>query len=194
MEDAIIRYWPLVTQITVGTALLGITWVYLPLLWGAPWVPARMCVARKMLELADVQPGQRVIDLGAGDGRIVTLAARGFGAQATGVEVDPIRCLIANGLIALRGLRNRARVQWGSMYSVDLADADVVIFYLWPKANRRLEPILAAGLRPGAKVVTHQFSMINWHPIAVDQESRIYLYEIGRTEMDIGAMLAQEEV
>ena len=194
MEDFVARYWPLVTQVVLGVSFLGTAWIYLPLMWGAPWIPARMSVVKRMLQLADVQPGQKVIDLGAGEGRIVIAAAHAFKAQAVGVEIDPVRCLIANLLIALRGLRSKAHVHWGNMYSFDLSDADVVTLYLWPSTNRRLTTKLASQLRPGAKVVTHHFSMLNWIPTAVDTKKRIFVYEIGKQELDIRAMLTQKEM
>jgi SAM-dependent methyltransferase len=193
MEDFVARYWPLVTQVVLGVSFLGTAWIYLPLMWGAPWIPARMSVVKRILQLADVQPGQKVIDLGAGEGRIVIAAAHAFKAQAVGVEIDPVRCLLANLLIALRGLRGKARVHWGNMYNFDLSNADVVTLYLWPSTNRRLTTKLASELRPGAKVITHQFSMLNWVPTAVDTKEKIFAYEIGKTELDIHTMLAQKE-
>jgi SAM-dependent methyltransferase len=193
MVDFVTRHWPLVIQITFGLSLLGIAWVYLPLMWGAPWVPARMRVVRKMLEMADIKPGQKVVDLGAGDGRFVIAAARSFQAQATGVEIDPIRCLIANALIALRGLHGRAHVRWGNMHDFDLAGADVVTLYLWPSTNQKLATKLSRQLRPGTKVVSHHFSVSNWIPVAVDTRDRIFVYEIGRTELDIRALLAAQK-
>jgi SAM-dependent methyltransferase len=150
-------------------------------------------VAKEMLRMADVQPGAKMVDLGAGDGRIVIAAARLPGVQAVGVEIDPLRCLVANGLIALHGLRGRARVHWGNMFDFDLSDADVVTLYLWRSTNRRLAPSLVERLRPGAKVISHHFPVANWIPLAVDPRERIYAYEIGNTGLDIRAMLTQGE-
>jgi SAM-dependent methyltransferase len=192
--DCVIRHWPLIAQVGLGVFALGVIWICLPLIWGAPWIPARLGVVKEMLHGADVQPGQKVVDLGAGDGRIVIAAARLPGVQAVGVEIDPIRCLIANGMIVLLGLRDKAHVRWGNMFDMDLADADVVTLYLWRSTNRRLAASLAARLRPGAKVVSHHFPVANWIPVAVDRRRRIYLYEIGNTQLDIRAMLTQEEM
>jgi len=192
--DLVISRWPLIIQIVFGFSLLGIAWVYLPLLWGAPWVGTSRRVVGKMLRMADLKPGQTVVDLGAGDGRIVIAAARSFGAQAVGVEIDPLRCLLANMLIALRGLRGRARVRWGNMFDFDLSDADVVTLYLWPSTNQRLARKLRDELRPGARVVSHHFSVANWIFADVDQRDRVFVYEIGKTDLDICAMLAQKGV
>jgi predicted RNA methylase len=148
-------------------------------------VPARKHVIKKMLEMAEVRPGQKVVDLGAGDGRLVIAAAHMFKAQAIGVEIDPLRCLIANTIILLRGLRKKAHVHWGNMYKFDLADADIVTLYLWPSTNQNLTLRLADQLRPDATVVSHHFSMTNWIPVAVDKRDRVYVYKIGQTELDL---------
>lgn len=185
MVDFIARYWPLVIQIAFGFSLLGIVWIYLSLMWGAPWLATPPRVVKKMLRMANVQSGQKVVDLGAGDGRIVIAAARSFKAKAAGVEIDPIRCLIANMLILLLGLRGRARVYCGDMFDFDVSDADVVTLYLWPGTNRRLEARLASQMCAGARVVSYTFSMIDWMPVAVDDREKIYLYEIGNIGMDV---------
>lgn len=87
MTELILRFWPLVIQGVLGALLILGCSFYLPCFWGASFIttPLRVCV--RMLELAEVKPGQRVVDLGAGDGRLVSLAARTFGAQAVGVEI-----------------------------------------------------------------------------------------------------------
>jgi SAM-dependent methyltransferase len=173
---------PLLVHIIFGLAVFAFVSAYLPTLWGAPWAPTSLRTVRHMLRLADVQPGQTVVDLGAGDGRIVILAARRFGAQAVGVEIDPLRCLIANALIVLLGLRGRAQVVHGNMFSYDLAQADVVTLYLLQGTNQRIQSRLAAQLRPGARVVSHAFSFSGWTPVAIDERRRLFLYEIGNTD------------
>jgi SAM-dependent methyltransferase len=185
MREFLLAHWPLITQILVGTSLLGLLWVYLSSIWGAPFVPTSLKVVRKMLQMADVQPGQKVVDLGAGDGRIVITAARRFGAQAVGVEIDPVRCLIANGLILLLGLRKRAHVYHANMRDFDLSDADVVTLYLLQGTNQSLKEQLVEQLRPGAKIVSRSFSLSGWVPVALDDTEMIFLYEVGNTGPDV---------
>ena len=191
MQNWIIAYWPTVIQIVLGMFLFGCAWIYMPLLWGALWIPTPRRTVRAMLQIADVQPGQRVVDLGAGDGRIVIAAARRFKANAVGVEIDPIRCLVANTLIRLLGLRDRARVWCGNFYEFDLKDADVVTLYLWPSTNQRLRARLLKQLRPGAKVISYRFAIYGWTPITPDnlKQKEILVYEIGKSEPDLLAAL-----
>ena len=193
MDNWILSNWPLVTQIVLGIFLFTCAWIYLPLAWGAPWVPAPLRTVRKMLQRAGVQPGQKVVDLGAGEGRIVIAAALWFKAQAVGVEIDPVRCTIANTLIRLLGLRDRAHVHCGNLFELDLADADVVTLYLWPSTNQRLRSRLLKQLRPGARVVSFKFPFYGWTPINPDDRDRsgILVYEIGKSEPDILAALEE---
>jgi cyclopropane fatty-acyl-phospholipid synthase-like methyltransferase len=137
-----------------------------------------------MLDMAEVKPGEQVVDFGAGDGRIVRLAAKAFGAEALGVEIDPLRCLIANALIRMMGLRDRARVMWGNMNDFDLSGADVVTLFLLQGTNQKLRARLAEGLKEDARVVSHTFSMTDWTPIAIDDRRKIFLYQIGNIGPD----------
>jgi SAM-dependent methyltransferase len=187
LQNWIITNWPLVTQIVLSVFLFVCAWIYLPMLWGAPWLPTPLRTVRKMLQMGGAQPGQRVVDLGAGNGRIVIAAALWFKAHAVGVEIDPIRCVIANTLIRLLGLRDRAHVHCGNLFEFDLSDADVVTLYLWPSTNQRLRARLLKQLRPGAKVVSYKFPFYGWTPIAPDDHdaSGILVYEIGKSEPDL---------
>jgi precorrin-6B methylase 2 len=181
MPESTIAQWVLLTQIILGVSIFAVLWSYLPIAWGAPWVPSSPSTIRKMLSMAALQPGQVLVDLGAGDGRIVMTAARQFKAQAIGVEIDPIRCAIANGLIVLTGLRGKARVICGNISSYDCRDADVVTLYLLQNTNQKLKEQLSQQLKPGAKVVSHTFSMEGWASIAIDDDKGIFVYEIGNT-------------
>jgi precorrin-6B methylase 2 len=166
-------------HIALGVAILALIWTYLSTLWGAPWARTSLEKVDRMLELAEVKPGETVVDLGAGDGRIVIRAARRFGARAIGVEVDPLRWWIANLAICVLRLRGRARVVRGNMFAYDLSEADVVTLYLLQGTNRQLKPHLAEGLHRGARVVSHAFPVEGWTPLVVDREQRLYLYEMG---------------
>jgi ubiquinone/menaquinone biosynthesis C-methylase UbiE len=151
----------------------------------APDFPSPQEVVERMLQLAHLQPGEMVYDLGSGEGRIVITAARNFKARAVGVELSPELCRIATGRVKDLGLQNRVRILHANLLKVDLRPADVVTIYLLTSANELLKPNLERDLRPGARVVSHDFEIRGWKPTAVEKveaEGRprnIYLYEIG---------------
>jgi SAM-dependent methyltransferase len=116
-----------------------------------------------MLDLAELKPGERLIDLGSGDGRIVLAAAR-RGASALGVELASDLVRRAREAARFEGLEARASFRRDDLFIVPLRGADVVTLYLLPAVNLRLRPKLLAELPPGARVVSHAFNMADWAP------------------------------
>jgi len=180
-----IANWVIVFQAGLIASLLLALWIYLPIFWGAPWLPTSLRTADKMLRMAGTKPGHTVVDLGAGDGRLVILAARKYRAKGIGVEIDPLRVLAANLGIFLLGLRGKAGVRWGNLHRFNLTGADVVTLYLMQGTNQKLKENLEKTLRPGAKVVSHLFSMSGWTPVALDDRHGIFVYEMGNTTGEI---------
>jgi SAM-dependent methyltransferase len=149
-----------------------------PTFTGAPWEPTPLKRARRMLELAEVQPGETVYDLGCGDGRLIVLAAREFGARAVGVEIEALRYLWCQALITALGLRGQVRVIRGNFFDQRLDEADVVVGFLLKPTNQRLGPKLLEELGPGARVVSYEFPYPEWTPSAVDEDAGIFLYRL----------------
>lgn len=123
----------------------------------APYVPTPHPIVRRMLQLADVKPGEVVYDLGAGDGRIVIEAAREFGAYGVGVELDPGRYSKIQERVRRLGLKEQVTVLHQSYYDTSLRDADVVTLYLLPKTNLRLRWRFLSELKPTARIVAHDY-------------------------------------
>ena len=150
----------------------------------APYVVSPQQVVDRMLELADLKPGETLYDLGSGDGRILITAVQHFRAKAVGIEISDALVNGTNDRILKLGIQNDARVIHGDFLQVDLSPADVVTMYLATDANEQVRPNLEKYLKPGARVVSHDYSVPNWKPKLVDKyppESRghvIYLYEI----------------
>ncbi|MDM8521451.1 class I SAM-dependent methyltransferase [Anaerolineales bacterium HSG6] len=184
MFDLLITYGPLLFQITLLLSLTIVISSYMANFFGGMWVPSSLETVRKMLQLADLQPGQTLVDLGAGDGRVVLLAARQFEANAIGVEIDPLRTLFANSLILLLGLRHRAWIYYADVFNFDLTGADVVVMYLTKATNNRLKPRLLAQLEPGTKVIT-RFAIPGWSARLLDDNAMIFLYEIDNSGPEI---------
>ncbi len=145
---------------------------------GALWVPTPLATVKKMLVMADVKPGEVVYDLGSGDGRVIVTAARQFGANAVGIEVDPLRYVWTQTMITIFKLRGQVKVIWGDFFNQDLSQADVVTVYLQQETNLRLMNKLMRELRPGTRVVSHTFIFPGWKIINQDEKANLYVYKI----------------
>jgi SAM-dependent methyltransferase len=135
----------------------------------APYVPTPQPVVEKMLELAQVNSQDVVYDLGCGDGRIVITAAKRYGAHAVGVDIDPerIRESVANAKAA--GVEKLVTFRLEDAMKVDVSPATVVTLYLLSSSNAALRPILTKQLKPGARIVSHAFSMGDWQPLKTER-------------------------
>lgn len=142
-----------------------------------PYVPTPMRVVDRMMELGEVGPDDELIDLGSGDGRIALAAAR-RGARALGVDIDPLRIDEARAAARLEGLEGRVRFRRQDLFDTPIRAASVVTLYLLPEINLRLRPRLLTELRPGTRVLSHNFDMGDWRPDAAEEwdASRIFLW------------------
>lgn len=130
-----------------------------------PYVPTPMPVVQKMLEMAQVRRGDFLIDLGCGDGRIVVMAAKRYGARGLGIDLDPVRIDEARLNARTEGVDGRVEFRVGDLFEADLSPASVVTLYLLPGINARLRPQLWRQLRAGSRVVSHAFDMgTEWPP------------------------------
>lgn len=136
----------------------------------APNVASEMEVVDAMLGMAGVQPDDFVIDLGSGDGRILIAAARSNGARGLGVDIDPAQIALANSNASSAGVTGLVTFRREDLFQTPLAEADVLTLYLTQEVNLRLRPRILADMRPGTRVVSHDFDMGDWH---WDQRRRV---------------------
>jgi SAM-dependent methyltransferase len=149
------------------------------------WVPSDVAVVMKMLEMAQVKPGDVVYDLGSGDGRIVILAAQKFGARGVGVDLNGelVRQSRENAVKA--GVADRVTFLQQDLFVTDVSEATVVTLYLFPDVNLRLRPKLRGELRPGSRIVSHDYDLGDWPPektVEVSLPDRlhyVYLWRVG---------------
>ncbi|MCW9707249.1 SAM-dependent methyltransferase [Fodinibius salsisoli] len=126
-----------------------------------PYVPTPNEVVEKMLDLADVQSSDYVIDLGSGDGRIVIAAAK-RGASGHGIDLDPERIAEARENAQSEGLDDRIMFMEENLFDTDFTKASVITMYLLPSVNEKLRPELLDKMEPGTRIVSHSFSMGDW--------------------------------
>jgi SAM-dependent methyltransferase len=119
-----------------------------------------------MLDMAQLKAGETVIDLGSGDGRIMIEAAKRYGARGFGVEIDPKLIKISTERAAKAGVADRVKFLQQDLFKTDFHEANVLTLYLLPDVNLALRPKILAELKPGARVVSHDYGMGDWRPDA----------------------------
>jgi tRNA G37 N-methylase Trm5 len=133
-----------------------------------PYVPTPQDVVERMLELAQVKKGDVVYDLGSGDGRIVVTAAKKYGVRAIGFEIDPERIKESQENIKKAGVGNLVEIRQQDIRTVDLSPASVLTMYLLPEVNLMIRPNIWKQMKPGSRVVSHDFDMADWKPLKTE--------------------------
>ena len=150
----------------------------------APFVATPQPIVDKMLEIASVKAGEVVYDLGCGDGRILIAAVQRYKAKGVGVEISERLVRTTTENIRRMNLQDRITIRHGHLLDVDLSDADVVMIYLDTGSNELLKPNLEKFLKPGSRVVSHDFEVRGWKAARVEKinafnrNHTIYLYEL----------------
>ena len=152
----------------------------------APFVPTPYEIVEKMLELAEVNEKDTVYDLGCGDGRIVIMAAEKYGATGIGVDYDSVRVKEARAIVKEKGLEDKVTIILQDAMTVDVSPATVVTLYLLESSNVLLKPNLEKYLKPGSRVVSHDFNMPGWKAKKIIHDGpedthyfTVYLWVIG---------------
>ncbi len=127
-----------------------------------PFVPTNQPTVEAMLRIANVGPNDFVIDLGSGDGRILITAARQRGARGFGVDLNPERVKESIENAKAAGVADRVQFHQRNLFETKIAEATVLTMYLLPRVNLELRPRLLAELKPGTRVVSHDFDMGDW--------------------------------
>jgi trans-aconitate methyltransferase len=146
------------------------------------YVPTPQALVDEMLKLAGVHKGDVLYDLGSGDGRIPVTAAKRFGIRAVGIDIDPERIREAGENAKRAGVSGLVSFRREDLFATDFREATVVTLYLLPELNLRLRPRLLAELKPGTRIVSHQFDMGDWKPekeLELDGRT-IYLWRVPR--------------
>lgn len=171
--------------------ILILLWILIPAFYGLPPVPTKSERVRKALTLVKLRPNEVLYDLGAGDGRVLLIAAREFGAKAVGIEVGPIQCALIWLRALANGFRNQIQVRWANFYKADLQNADVVFVYATSKEIMKLASHLERQLKKGTRVVSISADFPEWEPSAFDKYELIFVYEMPPTTGNLGTYLAR---
>jgi Mycolic acid cyclopropane synthetase len=170
--------------------VLMLLWILIPALYGLPLVATKPARIHKALQLANLQPNEVLYDLGAGDGRVLFIAVREFGAKAVGIEVGPIQCALIWLRIIANGLGKQIQIRWENFYKADLSGADVVFVYATSKEVMKLAPHLERQMKRGARLVSISADFPEWEPQQFDDRGLIFVYEMPPVKGNLGTYLA----
>lgn len=149
-----------------------------------PYVPTPTAIVDELLKFADVKRGEYLIDLGSGDGRIVITAAREYGAAGHGIDIQDSLVKLATANARSAGVSDRVHFIKGDLFEADLSKADLVTIYLLPGTAPRLVPKLLAELKPGARVISHDYQLVPLTPeryLTFDSEEKLKISGTTRT-------------
>ncbi len=173
--------------------LIWCLWVGIPALTGLPYVPTRPERIRRALEMARLCPGETLVDLGAGDGRVLVIGARDFGARAAGYEIGFLQYLAAAWKIRSSRLQGQVRLFRKSLFQADLSKADVVFAYMTSRQAAFIRPVLESQLKPGTRVAAISFMVEGWQPDELDEKNLITIYHMPPTPGSLFTYLVKQK-
>jgi hypothetical protein len=176
----------------IALFFVTLLWILVPAIYGLPPVPTKPERIRKALMLANLQPNDVLYDLGAGDGRVLLIAARDFGAKAVGIEIGPVQCALIWLRAVASGFGNKIQIRWANFYKADLSDAGVIFVYATSKEVVKLAPHLEKQLKKGARVVSISADFPEWEPSTFDDRDLIFVYELPPTRGNISSYLMKK--
>lgn len=156
-----------------ATVFIGSICMLVLLYRGPLYVPTRRKYVPRIIEMLDLKPGEKIVDLGSGDGRLLVALAKA-GAEAHGYEHNPLLVLKSKQNFKREGVEGKAFVHMSNFWDVDTSQFDGIVVYGIPYIMTRLEEKLKKELRPGARVVSYSFPFPNWEP--TKKEKAVYLY------------------
>ena len=159
--------------VIVGLVFLLIVMVFSPLFLGVPFLPTHRKQAIKMMELAQIKPGMKVVDLGSGAGRLLFLAAKS-GAQVVGYELNPFLVLWTRLVILINGQQDKIKVLYKSIYDADIKDADVIMMFLYTSHMKKMVKKLQEA-KVGTIILSYTFAPPEWK--LIKKEQGIYVYK-----------------
>lgn len=145
-----------------------------PWLFGAPFEPSDDRKVKTIIKLARIKKGEKAVDLGSGNGKIVIALAKA-GAEAHGYEINPLLVFVSKRNIKNAGLENKAFVHWKSFWKVNLGKFKVITLFQFPTIMNRLERKFNRELKKGARVVSEEWLLKGWEPIK--KKDSVYLYK-----------------
>ncbi len=176
-------------------------WTIVPVFYGSTWIPTEKDRIRRALEMVNLQPDELLYDLGAGDGRVLFIAAEEFGARAVGIEASFLQAMFTKARIFFCGKQAQTctepsrsiRVRFENFYQSDFSDADVVFVYLRSNQAISIQKTIGKKLKAGARVITVSADFPDWKPKDFDDDHLLFLYEMPPQKGGLAAYFAEQE-
>jgi len=170
----------LISIFAIGAALLLAVMVIVPALFGAPWHPISRRDLKRALDFCDAKAGERLVDLGSGDGRVLIAAAKEYDLIGTGIEIDPIKVWLANLRVRWAGVQDKVKIVQANIFDTDYGEADILFIYLTHQALDRLFPKILEQLKPNVKILCYRFCIQGMTPDKVNADKTLFLYTLNK--------------
>jgi len=170
----------LISIFAIGAALLLAVMVIVPALFGAPWHPISRRDLKRALDFCEASAGERIVDLGSGDGRVLITAAKDYGLVGTGIEIDPIKVWLANLRLRFAGVQDKVKIVRANIFDTDYGAADLLFIYLTHQALDKLFPDILEQLKPNVKILCYRFCIQGMTPDKVNAEKTLFLYTLNK--------------
>ena len=154
--------------------------IIIPVFFGAPWHPASRKDIYRALKLCEAQSGEKLYDLGSGDGRVLKIAAQEFGMEAIGLEIDPIKVWLSKLFLPKSESSNRIKILRQNVFEVDFKHADIVFIYMTHQALDQLFPKILETLKPTATIACYKFCLRGVQPEKVTSDKKIFIYRFNK--------------
>jgi len=170
----------LISIFAIGAALLLAAIVIVPAFFGAPWHPISGRDLKRALDFCDARAGERIIDLGSGDGRVLIAAAKDYDLAGTGIEIDPIKVWLSNLRLRFAGVQNRIKIVRANLFDYDYSEADILFLYLSHQTLDKLFPKILEQLKPTARILCYRFCIRGMAPDKVNADKTLFLYTMNK--------------
>ena len=175
----------LLSVLAIGFFLLLFATVVMPAFFGSPWHPLKPATIKTILDFSELQPGEKIYDLGSGDGRVLIEAARRYQALGVGLEIDPLKVWVSNFLARRAGVSERVQFIRKNFNDFDFRDADIIYVYLTHQALDRLIPRILPFLKPSTRIVSYRFCLRHKQPCKMNEKQNLFMYRLNKgTEVD----------
>ena len=170
----------LISILALAAVLLLAMMVIGPALFGATWNPISRKDLKRALDFCDAKAGERIIDLGSGDGRVLITAAKDYGLVGTGIEIDPIKVWLANLRVRFAGVQDKVKIVRANVFDTDYREADILFIYLTHQALDKLFPDILDQLKPNAKILCYRFCIQGMTPDKINADKTLFLYTLNK--------------